>query len=373
MKRILKYLMVLLIILGATNHTNAQINFGLSISIAPPALPIYTQRSCPGDGYMWTPGYWAYSDDGYYWVTDTWLLPPQFGVLWTPGFWGFNEGYYGWNEGYWGRHIGYYGGINYGCGYGGRGYGGGQWQGNTFRYNTAVNNINTTIIHNTYVNNTVINNNTIINNNRSSFNGLGGVTAKPTQREQIALKETHLKPTDSQLSNKSFAHGDKNQLASVNNGHPEKFANTSLHNNKMEVIQDHKTSKQLDQNKAQQVQKIQQMDNGSKNPQNIQHPARLPDANQQPNKEYQKMQAQYSHQNRKDQQIKASNNQQHLNQQHLNQQQKMNQQMNAPHQQMQQIRNEKNSGGGNRDNGKGNRESNGGDRNNGGGDRGKHR
>ena len=41
----------------------------LSVTIAPPALPIYAQPMCPGDGYIWTPGYWSYDDDGgYYWV-----------------------------------------------------------------------------------------------------------------------------------------------------------------------------------------------------------------------------------------------------------------------------------------------------------------
>jgi hypothetical protein len=32
----------------------------VSVTIAPPALPVYTQPACPGDGYIWTPGYWAY-------------------------------------------------------------------------------------------------------------------------------------------------------------------------------------------------------------------------------------------------------------------------------------------------------------------------
>ena len=31
----------------------------ISVGFAPPALPVYTQPICPGDGYIWTPGYWA--------------------------------------------------------------------------------------------------------------------------------------------------------------------------------------------------------------------------------------------------------------------------------------------------------------------------
>ena len=38
----------------------------LSASYAPPALPVYDQPICPGDGYIWTPGYWAWGPGGYY-------------------------------------------------------------------------------------------------------------------------------------------------------------------------------------------------------------------------------------------------------------------------------------------------------------------
>jgi YXWGXW repeat-containing protein len=49
----------------------------VSVSIAPPALPVYEQPPCPGDGYIWTPGYWAYGPDGYFfWVPGTWVLRP---------------------------------------------------------------------------------------------------------------------------------------------------------------------------------------------------------------------------------------------------------------------------------------------------------
>ena len=31
----------------------------ISVGFAPPVLPVYAQPYCPGDGYIWTPGYWA--------------------------------------------------------------------------------------------------------------------------------------------------------------------------------------------------------------------------------------------------------------------------------------------------------------------------
>lgn len=54
----------------------AQISVGIAVHIAPPVLPVYVQQICPGDGYIWTPGYWAYGDDDYYWVPGTWVLAP---------------------------------------------------------------------------------------------------------------------------------------------------------------------------------------------------------------------------------------------------------------------------------------------------------
>jgi hypothetical protein len=57
----------------------------VSVTIAPPVLPVYTQPICPGEGYLWTPGYWAYDDEGYYWVPSVLVRPPQVGLLWTPG------------------------------------------------------------------------------------------------------------------------------------------------------------------------------------------------------------------------------------------------------------------------------------------------
>src|SRR5450759_2127270 len=52
---------------------------------SPPPLPEYSQPPCPGDGYLWTPGYWSYAPQGYYWVPGAWAWPPQVGGLWTPG------------------------------------------------------------------------------------------------------------------------------------------------------------------------------------------------------------------------------------------------------------------------------------------------
>ncbi len=191
----------------------------LSITIAPPVLPVYVQPACPMEGYLWTPGYWAWGPAGYYWVPGVWVAPPRVGFLWTPGYWGFGNGAYLWHAGYWGPHVGFYGGVNYGFGYMGLGFVGGYWSGGLFRYNTAVMNVNTTVIRNVYVDRNVINHAAFVNN-RASFNGPGGVMARPSAQEQAALREQHFQPTATQIAHREAASQDRSQFASVNHGRP---------------------------------------------------------------------------------------------------------------------------------------------------------
>src|SRR5690348_9522844 len=163
---------------------------------APPPLPEYDQPPCPGDDYIWTPGYWNYASDGYYWVPGAWVYAPYQGALWTPGYWDYDRGHhrYGWHRGFWGRHVGYYGGINYGHGYDGYGYQGGYWNRDHFDYNRTVNNVNTTVVHNVY-NYRVENKNVT----RVSYNGPGGVQVRPRPAEVVAIREQHTPPMTAQI------------------------------------------------------------------------------------------------------------------------------------------------------------------------------
>jgi hypothetical protein len=200
----------------AASSASAQIAVGISIRVAPPAIPVYVQPACPVEGYLWTPGYWAYGTGDYYWVPGVWVAPPSVGLLWTPGYWGFAGGIYGFHAGYWGPHIGFYGGVNYGFGYGGVGFVGGEWRGGHFAYNTAVLNVNAGF-HNTFVDKTVVNVNV---NNHASFNGPGGVTATATAQERAAENEHHVQPTSEQMSHEHSASLDKSNFASANHGRP---------------------------------------------------------------------------------------------------------------------------------------------------------
>jgi hypothetical protein len=166
---------------------------------------------------LWTPGYWSYANDDYYWVPGVWVAPPSVGLLWTPGYWGFAGGFYGFHAGYWGPHIGFYGGVNYGFGYGGVGFVGGEWRGGHFAYNTAVVNVNTEVIHNTYVNRSVVSASV---GSRASFNGAGGVTATASASERAAANEPHVQPTSEQMTHEHSASMDKSNFASANHGRP---------------------------------------------------------------------------------------------------------------------------------------------------------
>jgi len=211
------FLVLLVFLVPAVSQ--AQVSVGVSVRVGPPELPVYEQPPCPVEGYMWTPGYWAYADEGYYWVPGVWVAPPRVGVLWTPGYWGWNEGVYVFHAGYWGPHIGFYGGVNYGFGYGGVGFVGGEWRGGRFAYNTAVVNVNRTVIHNTYINETVIVNNRTVN--RTSFSGgPGGIRARPTRGEVSASRERHVQPTAMQVSHQRSAGSNRANFASENHGRP---------------------------------------------------------------------------------------------------------------------------------------------------------
>ncbi len=222
--RLILSLLITVGLLAAPVQSRAQIAVGISVRVGPPVLPVYVQPICPGPGFMWVPGYWAYGPDGYFWVPGTWVEPPEVGVLWTPGYWGWDDDFYIWHAGYWGPEVGFYGGINYGFGYTGVGFFGGYWRGGNYYYNRSVTNVDVTAVHNTY-NTTVINNNTTIN--RVSFNGgRGGTNARPTSQEMAAAHERHIAMTSEQTHHQQAAGTNRTLLASVNHGRPDVAAST---------------------------------------------------------------------------------------------------------------------------------------------------
>ena len=215
--RAIRVLGLAIVMLALTAASFAQV--AVVIRFGPPPLPVYEQPLCPAEGYIWTPGYWAYDYDydDYYWVPGTWVLAPEPGLFWTPGYWGWGGDSFVFYEGYWGPQVGFYGGINYGYGYFGTGYEGGRWDNGRFFYNRSVNNVDVTEIHNVY-NTTVINNTTVT---RVSYNGgSGGINARPTPEEEAAAHQRHIPPVAVQAQHVQAARADPQLRASVNRGKP---------------------------------------------------------------------------------------------------------------------------------------------------------
>src|SRR5437763_3204889 len=205
---------ILLLTFSATSF--GQVAVGISVRIGPPPLPVYAQPICPGPGYFWTPGYWAWNDDdGYYWVPGTWVVAPV-GLFWTPGYWGWGDGLYVWHGGYWGPHVGFYGGINYGFGYTGVGFYGGEWRDRNFYYNRSVTNVSVTNVTNVYNRTVVVRNETHVAYN----GGHGGIEARPTRQQETWARESHTPALAVQREHEHAAMQNRENFARENHGRP---------------------------------------------------------------------------------------------------------------------------------------------------------
>ena len=208
---------LLLMLATMAAPTKASASVGIFVSFGPPAIPVYAQPYCPGPGYIWTPGYWAWDPVyGYYWVPGTWVPAPFIGAMWTPGYWGWYNSGYAWYPGYWGTAVGFYGGINYGYGYNGYGYHGGYWRGNRYYYNREVNHINNVNIVNVYSQRVVDR-----GGSRISYNGgRGGIDARPTSMELAAARTRRFGADNRQMEQERWARTNRSQWARENQGRP---------------------------------------------------------------------------------------------------------------------------------------------------------
>jgi hypothetical protein len=186
-----------------------------SVAVAPPELPTYEQPSPPEEDLVWTPGFWAWSEDlsDYYWVPGTWAAAPIVGYLWTPGYWVARRGRFAWRAGYWGPHVGFYGGINYGYGYFGRGYVGGSWRDGHMAYNSAVTNLGNFHSNYTYSQPMATGASSLRASYRSD-------SIQPNAAEIAAAREYHIPPTSVQLQHLHAAGDSPGLRASSNGGHP---------------------------------------------------------------------------------------------------------------------------------------------------------
>jgi hypothetical protein len=211
-------LALLLSVIPASSYAGVLI----SVGFAPPALPVYEQPPCPEPGLMWTPGYWAYGEDGYYWVPGAWVPAPYEGALWTPGYWGWSGGNYVFHEGYWGPHVGYYGGVNYGFGYGGFGFFGGMWRGHEFVYNTAAMHVDRRYIHSTYEDRGAVERGFVARDSHVAFSGgPGGIRYEARPEERMAEHEQHMARTNFQAQHEQTFRADRGSYVKNNGGRPQ--------------------------------------------------------------------------------------------------------------------------------------------------------
>src|SRR5690625_56081 len=203
-----------------TTSASAGVSIGISVGFGPPPLPWYPQPICPGFGYYWVPGYWAYGPYGYFWVPGAWIIPPAVGVVWTPGWWGWRSGLWFWHPGYWGRHIGFYGGIAYGHGYNGHGYHGGYWHHGRFHYNRAVTHLKPSLLHGNNSYNQPVRH-PASQRKRTSYNGgKHGVNLLPTAAQKRLAKSRHIAATPMQERHLAAAKKTPQLRLTHNPGHP---------------------------------------------------------------------------------------------------------------------------------------------------------
>jgi hypothetical protein len=218
--------LLLALLLPLIPATQAHAGVFISVNFGPPVLPVYVQPICPQPGLMWTPGYWAYGPDGYYWVPGAWVPSPYVGGLWTPPYWGWGNGLYIFHPGYWGPHVGYYGGINYGFGYGGIGFAGGMWRGGVFAYNTAIMRVGS---GGAWGNRVYADRGAVDRgygpggrDSRVAFNGgQGGIRYQPSAQERSYMNERHVAPTSFQSQHEVAARNDRTSYAKANGGRPQ--------------------------------------------------------------------------------------------------------------------------------------------------------
>jgi hypothetical protein len=309
----------------------------ISVGFAPPELPVYDVPPCPEAGWIWTPGYWAYGPDGYYWVAGAWVPAPYEGALWTPGYWGWSSGQYLWHTGYWGNHVGYYGGINYGGGYFGIGFAGGEWRGHDFFYNTEVLRVGSGI-HYSFRDRGYMDHAYVDRGHRTAFSGgPGGIRHDMDARERMAEHDRHVGATNFQTSHENHFRDDRSSYFRNNNGRPSQLGmdrpsgwNAGGQNQQRGQFQQQQNNQNQQRGQFQQQQNNQNQQRGQfQQQQNNQNQQRGQFQQQQQNNQNQQR-GQFQQQNNQNQQRPGQFQQQNQNQQQQRQQPQSFQQHSAP-------------------------------------------
>ena len=61
---------------------------GVVVTTTDPPVPYDEETGpAPGNGYVWTSGYWSWDGARYVWAPGTWACPPEPGYVWTRPGW----------------------------------------------------------------------------------------------------------------------------------------------------------------------------------------------------------------------------------------------------------------------------------------------
>ena len=71
------------------------------VRLAPPPNRVEVISPQPGEIYVWTSGFWLWSDQVYVWSPGRWVRAPKAGTVWVPGEWRSTPRGYYWSPGRW--------------------------------------------------------------------------------------------------------------------------------------------------------------------------------------------------------------------------------------------------------------------------------
>ena len=86
--------------IAAPNLAPAQIS--VSITLAPPPLPVYEQPVLVQEGSLWAPGYWEWRGGAHVWIPGRWM-GERHGYHWVPDRWDQVGGHWHHFPGHWER------------------------------------------------------------------------------------------------------------------------------------------------------------------------------------------------------------------------------------------------------------------------------
>lgn len=98
-KHLLKYLLAMFILIGASATTNAQTR--IYVKVRPTAV-VTTRTVAPHTNYIWVGDEWIIKNGAYVHVGGHWVAPRR-GYVWVPGHWATEKRGDYWIRGHWRR------------------------------------------------------------------------------------------------------------------------------------------------------------------------------------------------------------------------------------------------------------------------------